>query len=216
MCRVLLAANLRRVSAPQLAFVSKAVTGVVAGLLVGLLLFAGSAQATTNPVCNQQFGLDVATCQQAVDNQVLSPHDRAAARNACIQNAWASKQVCLSGGNDCLDQAKGAYAGLVAECLVLTPDQCAFDDIDCRLSKIGALGECVVFAGNALEGISANACGVDASACLNNVCETSYFSAVVGCGVSYPGDELLIKGLRFACLNAAVETLTTCPNTCLP
>src|SRR4029434_9070634 len=116
MCRVFLAANLRLVSAPQLAFVSKAVTSVVAGLLVGLLLFAGSAQATTNPVCDQQFGLDVATCQQPVDNQVLSPHDRAAARNACIQNAWASKQVCLSGGNECLDQATGAYAGAVAFC----------------------------------------------------------------------------------------------------
>jgi hypothetical protein len=118
-------------------------------LVLALVMQSQISLANDNE-CNKEYGLDVAYCSQAFDKADLTAKQRASYHKACVANAQASKSVCETGTNPCLEGCSATHASAVATC-EQTHDisVCNFDEA-CILAKQTLLAACIGTATDAL------------------------------------------------------------------
>jgi hypothetical protein len=207
-------------------------------LFASVVLLLADIAAAQN--CDQQFGLDVAACSQALNNVELGPKERAEAQKLCIADARAAKEACKSGVNTCAANCESAHTAAVATCQSDNdPAQC-LGELVCAGLLIQQRSICLAGATDTLAACE-NGCGLTQSATCIASCGTAYTSAVTAaCDAAYDPQLLctpldtfchqLVQAQRIACvttvvhnqessvvsaIDQAASTMLSCTNTCL-
>ena len=122
---------------------------------MGLVVIQTGSSFAADNTCQQQFGLNVASCMQSINPNFLTPKEQADARKACVDNASATKKACESGIPQCLQTCQNTYDSSALTCEQnYDPSSCG-GDLNCEINVLNAQALCIFDAAGAFNSCTA-------------------------------------------------------------